>query len=203
MKRQEERNAVRQMAGSSTSKGKWRHSLGSHLYEKTAKYWSVNVWNVYDGDLILKAGANLTISNFLVVFWISAPSLEDAAGRLFAASFTIHQPTLCDETKILTDTKTETFYPRQIFPIPIPRLFFRDQIFRDRYRDFFSETKFSDTDTETFFPRQNFSRPIPRLSFRDQIFRYRYRDYPKNCHGSRDWDRDRDFCIWLTNFRHV
>ena len=96
---------------------------------------------------------------------------------------------LCDETKFLTDTETETFYPRQIFPIPIPRLFFRDQIFRDRYRDFFSETKFSDTNTETFFSRPNFSIPIPRLS--------------KNCHGSRDWDRDRDFCIWLTNFRDV
>jgi len=79
---------------------------------------------------------------------------------------------LCDETKILTDTKTETFYPRQIFPIPKPRLFFRYQIFRDRYRD--------------FFPRPNFPILIPRLSFRDQIFRYRYRDNPKNCHGSRD-----------------
>ena len=73
--------------------------------------------------------------------------------------------TLCDETKFFTDTETETFYPRQIFPIPIPRLFYRDQIFRDRYRDFFSETKFSDTNTETFF--------------RDQIFRYRYRDSQK------------------------
>ena len=39
------------------------------------------------------------------------------------------QSTLCDETKILTDTETETFYPRQIFPVLIPRLFFRDQIF--------------------------------------------------------------------------
>ena len=39
-------------------------------------------------------------------------------------------PSLCDETKILTET--ETFYPRQILPIPILRLFF-------------SETKFSDT----------------------------------------------------------
>ena len=39
-------------------------------------------------------------------------------------------PSLCDETKILTDT--ETFYPRQILPIPIPRLFFLDQIFRYR-----------------------------------------------------------------------
>ena len=84
---------------------------------------------------------------------------------------------LCDETKILTDTETETFYPILIFPIPIPRLFYRDLIFRDRYRDFFSETKFSETDTETFFPRPNFPRPIPRLIFRDQIFRDRYRDF--------------------------
>ena len=88
-----------------------------------------------------------------------------------------HSQSLCDETKILTDTETETFYPRQIFPIPIPRLFFRDQIFRDRYRDFFSETKFSDTNTETFLTRPNLSIPIPRLFFRDQIFRYRDRDF--------------------------
>ena len=56
-KLREERNAVRQMAGSSTSKGVlgW-HSLEFHLYEKIAKYYSVNVWNVYDGGLILKAG---------------------------------------------------------------------------------------------------------------------------------------------------
>ena len=107
-------------------------------------------------------------------------------------------PSLCDETKILTDTETETFYPRQIFPIPIPRLFFRDQIFRDRYRDFFSETKFSNTDTETFLTRPNFSIPIPRLFLRDQKFWYRNRDSQRNCHGSRDRDRDRDFCIWLT-----
>ena len=77
---------------------------------------------------------------------------------------------LFDETKILTDTETETFYPRQIFPIPIPRLFFRDQIFRDRYRDFFSETKFSNTDTETFLTRPNFSIPIPRLFFETKTF---------------------------------
>ena len=42
---------------------------------------------------------------------------------------------LCDETKMLTDTNTKTFYQRPIFPIPIPLLF--------------SENKFSDTDTET------------------------------------------------------
>ena len=106
--------------------------------------------------------------------------------HLFFPSFA-HFRVPCDETKILTDT--ETLYPRQIFPIPIPRLFYRDQIFRDRYRDFFSETKFSDTNTETFFSRPNFSIPRPRLS--------------KNCHGSRDWDRDRDFWIWLMTLRYV
>ena len=83
-----------------------------------------------------------------------------------------------------SDTNTETFFPRPNFPRPIPRLFFRDQIFQYRYRDFFNETKFFDTDTETFFSRPKLLIPIPRLS--------------KNCHGSRDWDRDRDFCIWLT-----
>ena len=34
-------------------------------------------------------------------------------------------------------------------PRPIPRLYFRDQIFWYRYQDFFCETKFFDTDTET------------------------------------------------------
>ena len=46
---------------------------------------------------------------------------------------------------------------------------------RNRYRDFFSDTKFSETDTETFFPIPNFLKPIPRLFFRYQIFRNRNR----------------------------
>merc|ERR1712034_69422 len=55
------------------------------------------------------------------------------------------------------------------FPKPIPRLFFRYQIFRNRYRDFFSETKFSETETETFFPIPSFPKPIPRLFFRKKV----------------------------------
>ena len=35
----------------------------------------------------------------------------------------------------------------KIWPKPIPRLFFRYQIFRNRYRDLFSDTKFSETET--------------------------------------------------------
>ena len=62
------------------------------------------------------------------------------------------------ETKF-SDTKTETFLTRPNFQIPIPRLFFRDQIFRYRDRDFFSETKFSDTDTETTKKIAKVSRP--------------------------------------------
>merc|ERR1711953_1552319 len=85
---------------------------------------------------------------------------------------------LNDDTKILTDTDTETFLPIPNFPKPIPRLFFRYQIFRNRYRDFFSDTKFSETDTETFFRYQIFPKPIPRLFFRYQIFRNRNR-YPQ------------------------
>merc|ERR1712116_92828 len=52
---------------------------------------------------------------------------------------------------------------RYRFLKPIPRLFFRYQIFRNRYRDFFSDTKFSETDTETSFPIPNFPRPKPIL----------------------------------------
>ena len=42
------------------------------------------------------------------------------------------------ETKF---SKTETFFRDQNFPKPKPRLFFRNQIFRNRNRDFFSETE--------------------------------------------------------------
>ena len=42
---------------------------------------------------------------------------------------------------------------------------------RNRYRDFFSDTKFSETETETFFRDQFFPKPI--LFYRDQIFRNR------------------------------
>ena len=59
------------------------------------------------------------------------------------------------------------YEPREIpnFPKPKPKLCFRDQIFRNRNRYFFSETKFSETKTETFF--------------RDHILRNRYRNPPK------------------------
>ena len=58
---------------------------------------------------------------------------------------------LNDNTKILTETDTETFFPILNFPKPIPILFFRDQKFWNRNRDFFSDTKFSETKTDTFF----------------------------------------------------
>ena len=70
---------------------------------------------------------------------------------------------LNDDTKILTETDTETFFPIPNFPKPKPRLFSRDQILRNR--DFFSETKFSKTKTENFF--------------RDQILRNRNRNPQK------------------------
>ena len=53
-----------------------------------------------------------------------------------------------------------------------------------------------------FYTKPNFGRPIRRLFFRDQIFRYQYRD-SKNDQRSRDWDRDQDFCMWLTAFRCI
>merc|ERR1712218_687019 len=82
---------------------------------------------------------------------------------------------LNDDTKILTETDTETFFPIPNFLKPIPRLFFRYQIFRNRYQDFFSDTKFSETNTETFFRYQIFPKPKPRLLFQDQIFQNRKR----------------------------
>ena len=59
---------------------------------------------------------------------------------------------LNDDTKILTETDTETFLPIPNFSKPKPRFFFRDQILQNQNRDFFSETKFSET--ETFFRDQ-------------------------------------------------
>merc|ERR1719470_473069 len=53
------------------------------------------------------------------------------------------------------------------------------QIFRNRYRDFFSDTKFSETDTETFFPIPNFPKPIPIPSKNCQKFRNREVSKPK------------------------
>ena len=77
----------------------------------------------------------------------------------------LHIWPLNDDTKILTKTDTDTFFPIPNFPKPKPKLCFRDQIFRNRNRYFFSETKFSETKTETFF--------------RDHILRNRYRNPPK------------------------
>ena len=85
------------------------------------------------------------LSTYQTTFFVKA---NDTDHRL---THRIISHPLCDETKNLTDTDTETFI--------------RDQIFRYRYRDFLSETKFSETDTETFFPRPNFPIPIPRLFF--------------------------------------
>ena len=65
--------------------------------------------------------------------------------------------TLNDDTKILTETDTETFFTIPNVPKPKPRLFSETKFFRNRNRYFSSETKFFETETETFF--------------RDQIFR--------------------------------
>ena len=72
---------------------------------------------------------------------------------------------LNDDTNILTETDTETF--------------FRYQIFSNRDQNFFSETKFSETKTDTFFSRPNSLKPIPKPS--------------KNWQKSRDQNQNRDF----------
>ena len=48
---------------------------------------------------------------------------------------------------------------------------------RNRYRDFFSDTKFSETDTETFFPIPNFPKPKPSKNW--QKFRNQEVSKPK------------------------
>ena len=54
---------------------------------------------------------------------------------------------------------------------------FRDQIFRNRDRDFFPRTNFFETETETFFPKPNFPKPKPRLFSETKSFRNRNRDF--------------------------
>merc|ERR1711983_763031 len=48
-----------------------------------------------------------------------------------------------------SDTGTETFFRSQIFPIPVPILFYGTKFFRYRYRDFFPVPIFSDTGSDT------------------------------------------------------
>ena len=79
---------------------------------------------------------------------------------------------LNDDTKILTQTDTETFFTIPNFPKP--RLFSETKFFRNRNRDFFSETKFSET--ETFFQNQIFRNRNPQIfgkSFETEKFRNR------------------------------
>ena len=45
---------------------------------------------------------------------------------------------------------------------------FRDQIFRNRDRDFFPRPDF--TESQTFFPKPKFPKPKLRFFFRDQVF---------------------------------
>ena len=56
---------------------------------------------------------------------------------------------LNDDTKILTETNTETFFPIPNFPKPKPILFFRYQIFRNRNRNHQKFGKSLETETKT------------------------------------------------------
>ena len=53
------------------------------------------------------------------------------------------------------------FFPRPNFFETETETFFRNQIFRNRNRDFFPRPNSFETETETFFPKPNF--PKPRL----------------------------------------
>ena len=86
----------------------------------------------------------------------------DTILRNFISKFqSLHNlpPTLNDDTKILTETDTEIFFPIPNFPKPIPRLFSDTKFFRNRYRDFFSDTKFSETETDTLKKLAKVSKP--------------------------------------------
>ena len=108
-------------------------------------------------------------------------------------------PPLNDDTKILTESDTETFLTIPNFLKPKPRLFSETKFFWNRNQDSFSEikffwnqnqdfssdTKFSETETNTFFPIPNFSKPKLNSS--------------KIWQKSQDQDQNRDFSTF-TNF---
>ena len=117
--------------------------------------------------------------------------------------------TLNDDTKILTKTDTETFFQDQIFLKPKPILFFRDQIFRNRNRDFFPTPNipkprpiFFETETERFLPKQNFAKPKPSKKW--QKFRNRNVNLRSWCRhspgswreGEREWTILRSFPVF-------
>ena len=85
----------------------------------------------------------------------------------------------------LLAANTIVFFPSQghwmtipkFWPKPIPRLFLRYQIFRNRNRDFFPRPNFSETETDTFLPRPNFPKPKLRLFSETNFFRNRNRDF--------------------------
>ena len=71
----------------------------------------------------------------------------------------------------------------------------RDQIFRNRKRDFFSETKFFKTRTDTFFQDQIF-----RNQIRGFFSRSKFPKPSRNWQKSQDWEENRDFGISLRFF---
>ena len=94
----------------------------------------------------------------------------------------------------------------KIWPKPIPRLFFRYQIFRNQYRDFFPIPNFSETETDTFFPIPKILKPKPRLLFdtkfseteTDTFFsdtKFLKPKSSKNWQKSRDRDQNQNFWI--------
>merc|ERR1712016_2672 len=68
---------------------------------------------------------------------------------MFKVTSTTIYTSLNYDTKILTETDAETFFPIPDFPKPKPKIF--------------SETKFSETDTETLQKLAKVSRPKPKL----------------------------------------
>ena len=100
-------------------------------------------------------------------------SLRQALGEydlLSDLSLSYSSPALNDDTKILTETDTETFFTIPNFPKPKPRLFSETKFLRNRNRYFSSETKFFETETETFFRDQIFPKPKLRLFSETKFF---------------------------------
>ena len=96
--------------------------------------------------------------------------------------------TLKDNTKILSETDTETFFHKQSCLKPKSRLFSWDQILQNR--------------NWYFFPRPNFPKPNLTFSPRPNSPKPKAKPY-KNWLKSRDRDRNRDFSISLTIFVEI
>ena len=87
---------------------------------------------------------------------------ENVANHSMILQLPPYSPPLNDDTKILTETDTKTFFYDTKFSETETKTFFRDQIFPKPKPRLFYETKFFETETETLKNLAKVSRPRPK-----------------------------------------